>query len=76
MTFEEVLSFIAANEAGKRSASRLIDTHRAEAAKSSYTPNKTMERIQHEPKAGSSPCTFCGKKGHGRIAPQDVRRTE
>ena len=24
----------------------------------------------------SSPCTFCGKKGHGRIAPQDVRRTE
>ena len=35
-----------------------------------------MERIQHEPKAGSSPCTFCGKKGHGRIAPQHVRRTE
>ena len=69
MTFEEVLRFIEAKEAGKRSASRSIDTHGAEAAKSSYTRNKRMERIQHEPKAGSSPCTFCGKKGHGRIAP-------
>ena len=76
MTFEEVLRFIEAKDAGKRSASRLIDTHGAEAAKSSYTRNKRMERIQHEPRAGSSPCTFCGKKGHGRIAPQDVRRTE
>ena len=63
MTFEEVLRFIEANEAGKRSASRLIDTHGAEAAKSSYNRNKRMERIQHEPKAGTSPCTFCGKKG-------------
>ena len=35
-----------------------------------------MERIQHEPKAGTSPGTFCGKKGHGRTAPQVVRRTE
>ena len=76
MTFEEDLRFIEAKEAGKRSASRLIDKHGAEAAKSSYTRNKRMERIQHEPKAGSSPCTFCGKKGHGRIALQDVRRTE
>ena len=70
MTFEEVLRFIEAKEAGKRSATRLIDTHRVEAAKSSYTRNKRMERIQHEPIAGTSPCTFCGKKGHGRTAPR------
>ena len=69
MTFEEVLRFIEAKEAGKRSASRLIDTHGAEAAKSLYTRNKRMERIQREPKSGTSPCTLCGKKGHGRTAP-------
>ena len=70
MTFEEVLRVIEAKEAGKRSASRLIDTHGAEAAKSSYPRNKRMERIQHEPKAGTSPCMFCGKNGHRRTAPR------
>ena len=68
MTFEEVLRFTDTKEAGKRSASRLVDTHGAEAAKSSYTRNKTMERIRHEPNAGTSRCTFCGQKGHGRTA--------
>ena len=63
MTFEEVLRFIEAKEAGKRSASRLIDTHGAEAAKSSYTRNKRMERIQHEPTAGTSAPVRSSTKG-------------
>ncbi|RLJ22719.1 hypothetical protein DJ031_00325, partial [bacterium endosymbiont of Escarpia laminata] len=80
MNFEEVLRFVEAKEAGKRSASRLVDTHGAEAAKSSYT-RKRLDRLQrqHEPRAGSTdqnPCSYCGKKGHGRNAPQDIRRTE
>ena len=36
MKLEEVFQFVEAKEAGKRSASRLLDSHAAEAAHSSY----------------------------------------
>ena len=40
MTLEEVFKFVEAKEADKRSASKLLDTHGAEAASSSYRRNK------------------------------------
>ena len=50
MTLEEVFKFVEAKEAGKRSASKLLDTHGAEAASSSYRRNKSANRVNNTPK--------------------------
>lgn len=63
MTLEEVTQFVEAKEAGKRSASRLLDTHSI-AATSSYKKTKQPKDM------------LCGKKGHGRHAPARTRKTE
>lgn len=68
MTLEEVTQFVEAKEAGKRSASRLLDTHSI-AATSSYKKTK-------QPKDKNEKCSYCGKKGHGRHAPGRTRKTE
>lgn len=54
MTLEEVTQFVEAKEAGKRSASRLLDTHSI-AATSSYKKTK-------QPKDKNKTCSYCGKK--------------
>jgi hypothetical protein len=41
MSLEEVFQFVEAKEAGKRSASRLLDSHPVEAASSTYRKQKT-----------------------------------
>ena len=71
MTLEQVLGFVEAKEAGKRSASRLLLPQAADAvAGSSYrTQKKTPPKDQET-------CTYCGTKGHGRNAPTRVRRKE
>ena len=66
MPLEEVFQFVEAQEAGKRSASRLLDSHAVEAA-SSYMKNKNNR---------SDTCGYCGKTGHGRSAPARIRRNE
>ena len=68
MTLEEVFQFIEAKEAGKRSASRLLD-HHAEVASSTYRKAKkeTMKEKQE-------PCSYCGNTGHGRQAPARERK--
>lgn len=68
MTLEEVTQFVEAKEAGKRSASRLLDTHSI-AATSSYKKTK-------QPKDKNETCSYCGKKGHGRHAPGRTRKKE
>lgn len=75
MTLEEVFQFIEAKEAGKRSASRLLDSHPVEAASSTYRKNKSDKTL---PKDGSrtETCSYCGKRGHGRSAPARIRKTE
>ncbi|XP_061178429.1 uncharacterized protein LOC133187074 [Saccostrea echinata] len=71
MTLEEVTQFVEAKEAGKRSASRLLDSHAVEAAKSSYKRTKqTSLKDQNET------CSYCGKRGHGRHAPARTRKME
>ena len=71
ITLEEVLQFVEAKEAGKRSASRLLDSHAVEAAKSTYKKGKQMNVTD---KLG--PCSYCGKPGHGKGAPAQILRKE
>lgn len=74
MSLEEVFQFVEAKEAGKRSASRLLDSHPVDAATSSYKRNK-KEQIPKDVHK-TEPCGYCGKKGHGKQAPARIRKTE
>ena len=64
MSLEEVFKFVESKEAGKRSASRLLDSHTVESTSSSYRKSK-----QTTQKHNQEPCSYCCKKGHGRSAP-------
>ena len=71
MSLEEVSQFIEAKEEGKRPASRLLDSHAAEAASSSYQKTK-----QNAVKDKNDTCSYCGKKGHGKSAIARIRVKE
>ena len=70
MSLEEAFKFIEAKEAGKRSASRLLDSHGAEAARSTY---RTQQKASLAPRPDER-CGYCGIVGHGRNAPPSVRK--
>ena len=70
MSLEEAFKFIEAKEAGKRSASRLLDSHGAEAARSTY---RTQQKASLAPRPDEH-CGYCGTVGHGRNAPPSVRK--
>jgi len=74
MTLEEVFQFVEAKEAGKRSASRLIDSHSVEAASSTYRRGKP-EKLPNKDSSKFDMCSYCGKKGHGKSAPARIRKT-
>ena len=76
MTLEQVLRFVEAKEAGKRSAARLLIPQAADhVAGSSYKRQKKLPpRNQQGPNQDS--CTYCGTKGHGKNAPTRTRRSE
>ena len=71
MALEEVLQFIEAKEAGKRSASQLLDSHVTETASSTYSKAK-----KDTLKGKQEPCSYCGKTGHGKQAAARLRRKE
>ena len=76
MTSEQILKFIEAKEAGKRSASRLLLPQATDAvAGSSYRKQKRPPMKEPLPKHQDT-CTYCGTKGHGRNPPTRIRRTE
>ena len=75
MTLEEVLKFVEAKEAGKRSASRLQEPCAAEAISSTYQRKRRETPIPHE-KSSQDPCGYCGKHGHGKSSPLRIRRKE
>ncbi|MCG8044423.1 MAG: reverse transcriptase family protein, partial [Candidatus Thiodiazotropha endolucinida] len=73
MSLEDVFQFVEAKEAGKRSASRLLDSVEA-ATFSSYKKTK-----QHKPNKAdndSELCSYCGKRGHGKQSTARIRRTQ
>ena len=83
MTLEEIFQFIEAKESGKRSASRLLDshTHGAEAASSSYKrvmndAMKDRSRLDMRKIDKSETCSYCGKTGHGKHSPANIRRND
>lgn len=61
MSLEEVFQFIEAKEAGKRSASRLLDTYAVEATSSSYKKDKNKQRDK------SDTCTYCGNRAMAKV---------
>ena len=71
MSLEDIFQFIEAKEAGKRSASSLLDSHTVNSASSSY--RKTKQTNMREKQES---CAYCGKKGHGRSAPTRIRKTQ
>lgn len=77
MTLEEVLRFVEAKEAGKRSATRLLDHQAAGAIKSSYSKTKREALLSQSTNTGheNSTCSYCGMKGHGDKSNAAVRKT-
>ena len=77
MSLEEVFQFVDIKESGKRSASLLIDNHGANSMSSykrishSNIKDKNIEHVNSQ-----DPCSYCGKKGHGKKSPVDIRRTK
>ena len=78
MTLEQVFKFVEAKEAGRRSASKLMDSQGAESASSSYRRNKNADRLKvDKPKVETREvCSYCGKTGHGVRAPPRIRQRE
>jgi len=78
-TLEQVFKYVEAKEAGRRSASSLVESNTAAATRSSYQRTKsnvTVPRKPREPEHRKTEiCSYCGKTGHGVSAPGHVRRS-
>jgi len=70
MSLEEVFQFVETKEAGKRSASRLLDAHSVEAASSYRRAKQTPSKDNQEA------CSYCGKRGHGKKSVAQIRKTQ
>ena len=76
MTLKQILRFVEAKEAGKRSATQLLLPHAADVITgSSYKCQKRDNAEGPSPKDQDS-CSYCGKRGHGRNAPARLRHKE
>nr|KAG5706167.1 hypothetical protein BaRGS_025789 [Batillaria attramentaria] len=77
MSLEDALQYVEAKESGKRSASRLVESSQPSmaAATSSYKRHE-RNRLQNkaEIKNTTSPCTYCGKPGHGHSKQERMRK--
>ena len=76
MTLEQVLAFVEAKEAGKRSASRLLLPLEADLVASSTYRKQSKPLTKIPPPKDQPTCTYCGIRGHGKNPPTRVRRTE
>ena len=72
MSLEEVIRFIEAKESGKRSATHLLTTQAANAARSSsYRKEK---KAANSASYNNDPRIYCGRQGHGKQAPTNIRK--
>ena len=76
MSLEEVLRFVEAKETGKKSASRLLLPHAADAAANSSYRRQKKTAMGRAPPKDQELYTYYGSRGHGRKAPTRVRRKE
>ena len=70
MSLEEVIKFIEARESGKRSASRLLNTHTSDimstaALRSQYKRSQKTDLRRDTPPDREELCHYCGHTGHG-----------
>lgn len=81
MSLEDVVTLIEAKESGKRSASRLLDSHTTDvvstaASRSRYRRDQRDSRVHKlQSKPQEELCFYCGLAGHGTRAPAKERRT-
>ena len=73
MSLDEVIQFIEAKEAGKRSAGRLQGTQSINATHSQYRKSK-QDRLKSQRSTHKDTCSYCGQHGHGKRAPTSIRR--
>ena len=73
MSLEEVIRFIEAKESGKRSATHLLTTQAANAARSS-SYKKGKNAATPTSVHNNDLCSYCGKPGHGKQAASHIRR--
>ncbi len=73
MSFEEVIQFIEAKEAGKRSAGRLQEAQSLNAARSEYRKAK-QDGLKSQHPTNKETCYYCGQNGHGKRAPKSIRK--
>ena len=78
MTLEQVFKFVEAKEAGRHSASKIMDSQGAESASSSCRRSKNADPLKvDKPKVETHEvCSYCGKTGHGVWAPTRIRQKE
>ena len=76
MTLEQVLRFVEAKEAGKRSASRLLLPQATDAVTGSSYRRQKKTSARGPPPNDQDTCTYCGTRGHGRYPPTRIRRIE
>ena len=73
MTLEQILRFIEAKEAGKRSAMQLLLPHATNAVTGSTYKHQKRDAAEGP---SQDPCSYCGRRGHGRSPPTWLRRKE
>lgn len=79
LTLDETLQIVEAKESGKRSAGMLTNTAVSMNAASSYKKKSNIQQ-KHSAKSHesenvpSTPCGYCGQKGHGNGRSRDDRR--
>ena len=76
MTLEQMLKFIEAKEAGKRSATRLLLPHATDAITGSAYKNQKRGTVERPLPREQDLCSYCGKKGHGKSASTCLRHKE
>jgi len=76
MTLEQMLRFIEAKEAGKRSATQLLLPRATDAITGSAYKRQRKDTVERPLPKEKDPCSYCGKKGHGRSVFARLRRKE
>ena len=71
MTLEDILRLVEAKEAGKRSASKIMNNVQGTCSSSSAYKRSQKTKLTNEQK-----CGYCGKSGHGKNAPVGLRRKQ
>jgi len=74
MTLEQMLRFIEAKEAGKRSATHLLLPHATDTITGCAYKCQRKDTVERPLPKEQDPCSYCGKKGYGRSAPAHLRR--